>query len=812
MSLRYKISIPLIVAVIVLGTISYFVTNSSLVELKDSTLAIMVDNKAHEVEQGIEQASLEALGLASLFSKLPEVAEAYEVAFSGNINDEKSPQSQQAREMLRRVLAPTLAGYKAAMGSDLKLHFHLPNGRSLLRAWWKQNVQRKGQWLDISDDISGFRQTVLDVNRSGQNLKGIELGRGGFEVRGVLPVFNAQGRQLGSVEILFPFNPIMERASKGKGQSLVVYMNAEGLEIATGLSDESKNPRVGSKYVLLSGSSTGEVEKLVNMDLLDRARQGLSTIEHGSTMLAGFPIKDYQGKQTGVVIYAMDTARQVGIIRNIQLIFVGVMAALLIVPTLIGGLFVSRFVVTPTRGMISKIKDIAEDRANLKDRLDDSQRDEIGELATWFNRLMGKIDTILCDVQGYVNMVNAVPDPIFSVDDNFRILQANTATQTFLGKAEKELKGNCCHEFFKTSVCKTDKCPIAMAKKLQGAFKSDIIDLSRDGKVMFIQPAGDILRDCDGNRVGYVEVARNVTELVLKEREIHNNLGLIKKVNNETRDAASQIAAASDQIMTRLEDVNEGASKQRDRATETATAMEQMNATVLEVARNASEASKQADATRTKALEGAEVVSKAVEAISQVRDRSMGMKATLGELGGQAESIGRIMSVINDIADQTNLLALNAAIEAARAGDAGRGFAVVADEVRKLAEKTMTATKEVGEAISAIQRGTESNIKEMDRAVTAVESAVVLANNSGTALQEIVKLVNTTTDQVRSIATAAEEQSSTSEQIGQAIVEVNRIAGDTAQGMSESVQAISELVALADRLRDLSNGDGVEQA
>jgi len=804
MSLRYKVSIPLIVVVLILGIASYFMTRGSLEELKYSTLNAMVENKANEVTQGIEQASAEALGLAALFSRLPEVAQAYATAHSGNMNDEASPQSQQAREMLRRALAPALDGYKAGMATDLKLHFHLPNGRSLLRAWWQKNTRRDGQWLDISDDISGFRKTVIDVNRTGQHLKGIELGRGGFEVRGLAPVLDIHGRRVGSVEVLLPFEPIMERAAKGTDQDLLMYMNAEGLAIALNLSDESKNPRVGDRYVLLNGTETGYAERNVDVGLLDRGRRGLATAEFGTTMLAAFPIEDYQGEQAGVAVYAMDTSRQADIIRNLTLMLLAVMATLLIGPTIIGGLFIDRYVVRPTRRIVAKIKDIAEDRADLKERLDDSQRDEIGELATWFNRLMGKIDTIMCDNQGYVNMINAVPDPIFSVDEDFKFLQTNTATQKFLGKSEEELRGNCCHDFFKTEVCKTDKCPIAMAKKTQSAFKADIIDLSRGGAPMHIQPVGDILLDCDGNKVGYVEVARNVTDLVLKEQEVNRNMEHISRVNIQTREAATQIAAASDQIMARLEQVNRGASQQRDRAGETATAMEEMNATVLEVARNAAESANQADATRKKAQEGAEVVAKAVEAISQVRTSAIAMKANLGELGVQADSIGRIMSVINDIADQTNLLALNAAIEAARAGEAGRGFAVVADEVRKLAEKTMIATTEVGEAISAIQQGTENNIKDMDRAASGVESAVELANNSGVALEEIVKLVNLATDQVRSIATAAEEQSAASEQINHAVDEVNRIAADTAQGMDESVQALSVLADLAEQLRDLS--------
>ncbi|GKT22861.1 Chemotaxis methyl-accepting receptor like protein, partial [Aduncisulcus paluster] len=103
------------------------------------------------------------------------------------------------------------------------------------------------------------------------------------------------------------------------------------------------------------------------------------------------------------------------------------------------------------------------------------------------------------------------------------------------------------------------------------------------------------------------------------------------------------------------------------------------------------------------------------------------LREELDNLGQQADSIGHIMSVITDIADQTNLLALNAAIAAARAGEAGRGFAVVADEVRKLAEKTVSATNEVGEAISAIQNGTASSISRMEETSKVVESSTELA-------------------------------------------------------------------------------------
>ncbi|VVC83436.1 methyl-accepting chemotaxis protein [Sideroxydans sp. CL21] len=100
----------------------------------------------------------------------------------------------------------------------------------------------------------------------------------------------------------------------------------------------------------------------------------------------------------------------------------------------------------------------------------------------------------------------------------------------------------------------------------------------------------------------------------------------------------------------------------------------------------------------------------AVERISsnlqKMSEKTAETAVSVDHLNERTSQIGSIVKLIKEIAEQTNLLALNAAIEAARAGEQGRGFAVVADEVRKLAERTSTATSEIGKLVSAIQKET----------------------------------------------------------------------------------------------------------
>ncbi len=275
-------------------------------------------------------------------------------------------------------------------------------------------------------------------------------------------------------------------------------------------------------------------------------------------------------------------------------------------------------------------------------------------------------------------------------------------------------------------------------------------------------------------------------------------------------DAASQlehvveiISAASTRLSKHIQQSDQSAADSARHLQDAVAAMDEMNSTVQEVALNAESASSASGKTRAKAQAGAEVVRDVVQSIGEVQQTSMQLKDDMALLNERAQDISRIMGVISDIADQTNLLALNAAIEAARAGEAGRGFAVVADEVRKLAEKTMSSTLDVSNAIRAIQESTDKSMNAVDEAASRIGQATELANQSGAALEEIVATVDATSDQVQAIAKASQEQSAANKEINSVISKVNDMSDQTAQAMAEATEAVGDLTSQARELTDL---------
>ncbi|WP_291447075.1 nitrate- and nitrite sensing domain-containing protein [Desulfovibrio sp.] len=273
--------------------------------------------------------------------------------------------------------------------------------------------------------------------------------------------------------------------------------------------------------------------------------------------------------------------------------------------------------------------------------------------------------------------------------------------------------------------------------------------------------------------------------------------------------AVAAMSAATRSISSQIEQSDKGAKEQSARLGEVAAAMEEMSATVHGVAQNSSAAAETAEVAGKQAQQGSASVAEVAENITGVLRHTEELKESMTRLGLRVRDIDKVLNVITDIADQTNLLALNAAIEAARAGEAGRGFAVVADEVRKLAEKTMAATKEVAEVLSGIQRDAAHNIATVDQTVDGMSRTTDLTRQSDEVLREIVALSDKTSEQIRSIAAASEQQAAGSETISRSVEGVNRIAVENMAGMDHSAKAVRELLEqtrlLENLVRDLQD-------
>ncbi|WP_419787617.1 methyl-accepting chemotaxis protein [Pseudodesulfovibrio sp.] len=474
----------------------------------------------------------------------------------------------------------------------------------------------------------------------------------------------------------------------------------------------------------------------------------------------------------------------------------GTLAAIILICVMV--VLVRRIITSPVKGILDFATGVAS--GDLNTRLAGNYHFEFKILAHQIEIMVSELKTKLGFSEG---VLNGLTFPCLVIGPDHLISWGNKQICDLLEKHDdpSAYTGQLSGKFFYGDDNQKTLSDTALSDQVPTQGEVEIPLPS--GKVVSVQVASTPFYDMDNNLLGSLTILADVTEIRVQQKRIEEQNDRISLAANQAEEISQHLSGAAEQLATQIQHASEGSNEQNERASETSVAMEQMNSTVLEVARNAGLATEDADTARTKAQSGEKVVGQVIEAVADVQTQAANLKHSMEELGLQAADIGKVLEVITDIADQTNLLALNAAIEAARAGEAGRGFAVVADEVRKLAEKTMDATREVGGAIGKIQEMTKENVAATEIAAASVERSTELANESGRALKEIVGYVDNAADQVRAIATAAEEQSATSEQINRATEEISRISSDTSQIMSEASQAIKEVSSMAMRLNSV---------
>jgi len=256
---------------------------------------------------------------------------------------------------------------------------------------------------------------------------------------------------------------------------------------------------------------------------------------------------------------------------------------------------------------------------------------------------------------------------------------------------------------------------------------------------------------------------------------IANNAQSLASSSEELTAVSQQMSANAEETSTQAGVVSAAAEQVSKNVQTVATSAEEMSASIKEISKNAAEAAKVA----TGAVHVAEATN-----------------ATITKLGESSQEIGNVIKLITSIAQQTNLLALNATIEAARAGEAGKGFAVVANEVKELAKETTKATEDISQKIAAIQGDTTGAVAAIKQISAVIAQINDISNTIASAVEEQTA---TTNEMGRNIAEAAKG----STEIAQNITGVSQAAQSTSSGATQTQSASGELSKMASELQQL---------
>lgn len=299
-------------------------------------------------------------------------------------------------------------------------------------------------------------------------------------------------------------------------------------------------------------------------------------------------------------------------------------------------------------------------------------------------------------------------------------------------------------------------------------------DLSANGHVGKKIKAGSVLESFDTMRTGLISLI------------------------NQILTSSSGLEQSMKQVQVRLESLTTSSASQAETSSSMAAGIEQMSVSISQVSDAAVQSSGAASSSAESAEKGMSVMKSTSAEFAETAEGSRRLSARIGLLGEQSRKITRIIQVIEEIAAQTNLLALNAAIEAARAGEQGRGFAVVADEVRQLAERTTQSTTEIETMVSAIQKGTEEAVVDMNQWSSRTEEGLGRVMEAESLMGTIKSEAETVMRMISEVDSALREQSTASQQIANHVEKVSSVSEENSMSIlqiDKNLKTFDQLLA-----------------
>lgn len=411
--------------------------------------------------------------------------------------------------------------------------------------------------------------------------------------------------------------------------------------------------------------------------------------------------------------------------------------------TVLLGILVSGVITRPIDRTVVMLKAIAEGKGDLTKRLVIASEDEVGMLGRWFNKF----------VEGMQNMVKDI-----------------FGTSRQVSEASKEIEAS------------SKELIEAVHKQLKAAEDTSVSIKEMDASIKTVAEEADSLN------VSAKDVSDSANAMSKSVDEVKSNIEKVFYSASSTTSSINEIAISTNQIASHVDDLFK-------KTEDVVSSIIEIGSKVKDVENYSRYQAELAEKVREDAEDlGMASVVKTKDGIEKVSEEVASTAMVVNRLGERSKEIGKILTVINDIADTTHLLALNATILAAQAGEHGKGFAVVARQVKDLATKTTSSTKEIAELISQVQGEVAVAIDSMQRSSERVEDGVRLSRDAQEALMKILDSTKRSFDMAKMIEKVTIDQTKGVGQISNVAQNINSMVGDIKNATNEQSSAAKEIL------------------
>jgi methyl-accepting chemotaxis protein len=619
---------------------------------------------------------------------------------------------------------------KFANGTDyknVKIHIHTKDIKSFVRAWKPEK---------FGDDLSGFRNTILEVAKTKKPLAAIEVGRAGLVLRGLAPMFNENGEYVGSIEAIMGFNSIVKDFKKD-GIEIVILMD-EKYKRGNALSSSLK---IGN-YYLSQKTVDNDFKSFVNLNIAKLLTSSSGYLNTNLMYVTNAPVKDMSGDVVGEYIIGISNEKADSVINEIKELIFGIaifiIVALIILVTIIS--LVSKKVITSSIEEFNlgfkRFIDFITFKTNKFVPVEIKEANEFGKLLHNLNLVAIEQDKKQKDDMRVIGEIVLVTDKveqgIFKCDvhsssANPMIMTLKKTLNSMISKSRNNM-----NELKQTlsSYTHNDFTPNV---KIDPKLKEDMLDVMQSVNILG-------------------EALRANAKLTLDNGELlnRNSLSMSQSVNNVAKKANQQAASLE----------------------ETAAAVEEITSITRNNAQNASQMAQLGTTVRSAVSSGQELANKTA--------------SSMDEINTEVNSIYEAITVIDQIAFQTNILSLNAAVEAATAGEAGKGFAVVAQEVRNLASRSAEAANEIKALVES------ATSKANDGKIISAQMIEGYENLN----EHITKTISLIDD----VSNASKEQMQGIEQINNAVTMLDKVTQENANEANSVANIANDVRTMADEL------------